>query len=43
MADWFRPIDAIPHYDETARNAVRVCGKQLFTKDATATSAPQKP
>ena len=32
LADWSRPLDAVPHYDETMRNAWRACEKQLLTK-----------
>src|SRR5215470_4994379 len=43
LADWSRPVDAIPHYDETARNAWRACEKRLLTRDTSASLAPEAP
>ena len=40
LADWSHPVDAIPHYDETARSAWRACQKRLLTRDMSASLAP---
>jgi len=40
LADTSRPLDAIPHYGETMRNAWRACEKRLLAKETAASWHP---
>lgn len=42
LADESRPLDAIPHYGETMRNAWRACEKQLLAKETAASWRPRE-